>query len=100
MNCVFILLAIAYGKGAYFARDASYSAGYTKADSNGDQCMFLCSVLTGDYTLGNNSYKDCPSKDDPDDAALCYDSVVNDMEEPIMFFFDNAQAYPKYLIRF
>ena len=99
--CVLFLLATRYGKGAYFARDASYSAGFSEAGNSGDRCMFLCSVLTGDYTLGNSNLRDCPSKDEPGDPALCYDSVVDDMNDPSMFVvFNDAQAYPKYLIRF
>ena len=90
-----------YGKGAYFARDASYSVNYSKAGSDGNRYMFLCSVLTGDYTLGGGNLTSSPLKNDPSNAALRYDSVVDNVKNPSMFVvFSDTQAYPKYLIQF
>ena len=40
----------AYGKGSYFARDASYSHDYTTKDAENFRCMFMANVLTGKYT--------------------------------------------------
>ena len=39
----------AYGQGSYFAKDASYSLGYTRPDSNNIRYMFLAKVLDGKY---------------------------------------------------
>jgi len=39
----------AYGQGSYFARDASYSSGFSKGDSNGLMSMFYADVLVGQY---------------------------------------------------
>ena len=41
--------SVAYGKGSYFARDASYSNSYAHVDSNGLATMFLADVLVGEY---------------------------------------------------
>ena len=37
----------AYGKGSYFARDASFSSGYTSCNANGISAMFFADVLVG-----------------------------------------------------
>lgn len=39
----------AYGSGSYFAKNASYSNGYTTADQQGVKWMFYADVLVGDY---------------------------------------------------
>merc|ERR1711998_210928 len=46
--------ATKYGKGTYFARDASYSAYpiYARPDERGVQHMFLCKVLVGESCNG------------------------------------------------
>ena len=44
------LNATAYGKGSYFALNASYSHKYAKSDSEGCQYMFLAQVLVGQFT--------------------------------------------------
>lgn len=48
--------AVAYGKGVYFARDASYSYQpiYSVPDASGVQQMFLCRVTVGDWSKGSN----------------------------------------------
>lgn len=49
--------ATAFGKGVYFARDASYSADRTYAvpDSQGKQYMMACRVVVGEYCKGQVS---------------------------------------------
>ena len=44
----------AYGKGAYFARDASYSSHptYSRPNAQGVQHMFLARVVIGEYCRG------------------------------------------------
>ena len=37
----------AYGKGSYFARDASYSNGYSECNDQGVSFMFFADVLAG-----------------------------------------------------
>jgi len=48
--------ASAYGKGTYFARDASYSCqtAYSKPNQHGEQVMFLVGIILGASCLGTN----------------------------------------------
>ena len=96
--------ATAFGDGVYFAVNASYSAGgtYSPPDqSTGNRHIFLARVLTGVYTKGKSGIKTPPAKDASKSAVDLYDSVVNDMNSPIMFvIFYDAQCYPEYLITF
>ncbi|CAH6792300.1 protein mono-ADP-ribosyltransferase PARP14 [Phodopus roborovskii] len=94
--------AVCYGKGTYFAVDASYSANdvYSKPDVNGKKHIYYVRVLTGNYTNGNSSLIVPPSRD-PQNPTDLYDTVVDDAQKPSIFvvFYDN-QAYPEYLITF
>ncbi|XP_074863598.1 protein mono-ADP-ribosyltransferase PARP12-like [Carettochelys insculpta] len=86
----------AYGKGSYFARDASYSDNYSKTDTN-IKTMFLARVLVGDFTLGSSSYLRPPAKDNNN----FYDSCVNSLSNPSIFvIFEKHQIYPEYLIEY
>ncbi|CAM4453961.1 protein mono-ADP-ribosyltransferase PARP12 [Lepidochelys kempii] len=87
----------AYGKGSYFARDASYSDNYSKTASN-IKTMFLARVLVGDFTLGSSSYLRPPAKDSGNNF---YDSCVNSLSNPSIFvIFEKHQIYPEYLIEY
>ncbi|KAG7274552.1 hypothetical protein CRUP_023929 [Coryphaenoides rupestris] len=92
--------ATSLGKGIYFAVNASYSASdtYSKPDAQGQKYMYLCRVLTGDYTTGTANLIVPPCKPS---STMHYDSVVDNMQNMCMFviFYDN-QAYPEYLITF
>ncbi|KAM4731160.1 LOW QUALITY PROTEIN: poly(ADP-ribose) polymerase family member 14-related sequence 1 [Anableps anableps] len=93
--------ATCYGKGAYFAVNASYSAvdTYSKPNQNGEKFMYLCRVLTGDHTQGHQNMIAPPSKGGSN--VYMYDSVVDNMTTPSMFIvFHDTQAYPEYLITF
>ncbi|XP_059543654.1 protein mono-ADP-ribosyltransferase PARP15-like [Myotis daubentonii] len=94
--------AVAYGKGTYFAVDASYSADdkYSRPDSNGRKHIYVVRVLTGVYTLGREGIVTPPPKH-PYNSIDLFDSVTDDIQHPKLFvvFFDN-QAYPEYLITF
>ncbi|CAI5635628.1 unnamed protein product [Oreochromis niloticus] len=87
----------AYGKGSYFARDASYSHNYT-----GDtdvRAMFISRVLVGDFTKGSSDYRRPPSKDGG--GINFYDSCVNDVMDPSIYVvFEKQQIYPEYLIQY
>ncbi|XP_010155816.1 PREDICTED: poly [ADP-ribose] polymerase 12, partial [Eurypyga helias] len=85
-----------YGKGSYFARDASYSNNYCREDSN-TKTMFLARVLVGEFTLGSSSYVRPPLKDNKN----FYDSCVNCYLHPSIFvIFEKQQIYPEYLIEY
>ncbi|KAM7380823.1 hypothetical protein PAMP_004095 [Pampus punctatissimus] len=93
--------AACYGNGTYFAVNASYSASNTYSIPNpqGKKCMYLCRVLTGDYTAGKPNIIVPPAKEN--DSSQQYDSVVDKMANPSMFvIFHDIQAYPEYLIYF
>ena len=96
------LTASHFGRGSYFARDASYSANarYSAPDLNGHQHMYLARVLTGEYTTGQSGYLVPPAKD-PNNPAVLYDSVVDNVQNPKIFvIFYDPQAYPEYHIEF
>ncbi|KAM6090739.1 protein mono-ADP-ribosyltransferase PARP12-like isoform 2-T2 [Theristicus caerulescens] len=84
-----------YGKGSYFARDASYSDNY--CEDLDSKTMFLARVLVGEFTLGSSSYVRPPLKDNQN----FYDSCVNSSSNPSIFvIFEKHQIYPEYLIEY
>lgn len=92
--------AAAYGNGTYFALNASYSSSntYSVPDAQGHKHMYLCRVLTGDYTKGAGGMFVPPAKN-----ANCdlYDTVVDNPNAPTIFVvFRDDNAYPEYLITF
>ncbi|XP_061194415.1 protein mono-ADP-ribosyltransferase PARP14-like isoform X2 [Saccostrea echinata] len=94
--------ATAYGEGVYFAVNAGYSASntYSKPDPSGHKRMYLCKVLTGEYTGGRGGMRVPPTKAGQQSHIL-YDSVVDNVNNPSMFIiFNDTQGYPCYLITF
>ncbi|XP_028392657.1 protein mono-ADP-ribosyltransferase PARP14-like [Dendronephthya gigantea] len=90
----------AFGKGVYFARDASMSSGYTQPDqTSGKKYMYLARVAVGQFTKGEQSLLVPPPKAGKGNES--YDSVVNEVTNPTIYvmFYDN-QYYPEYLITF
>ncbi|MGH0116587.1 UNVERIFIED_CONTAM: hypothetical protein FKN15_014787 [Acipenser sinensis] len=88
----------AYGKGSYFARDASYSHNYAKT-KDGQHIMFAAKVLVGEFTRGNSSFKRPPSKDAR--STGLYDSCVDNTDNPSIFvIFEKHQIYPEYVIEY
>ncbi|XP_053243525.1 protein mono-ADP-ribosyltransferase PARP12-like isoform X3 [Podarcis raffonei] len=86
----------AYGKGSYFARDASCSHHYCPRDAK-VKAMFVAQVLVGDFVVGNAAYTRPPEKSSG--MINCYDSCVNDVADPSIFvIFEKPQIYPAYLI--
>uniref|UniRef100_A0A3B3CK10 Poly [ADP-ribose] polymerase n=1 Tax=Oryzias melastigma TaxID=30732 RepID=A0A3B3CK10_ORYME len=93
--------AACYGNGTYFAVNASYSASdtYSRPNANGEKIMYLCRVLTGDFTPGQQNMIAPPPKSSG--SIKLFDSVVDRMANPSMFvIFHDTQAYPEYLITF
>lgn len=99
---MFCLTATVYGRGVYFARDASYSARntYSPRDvNNNNKYIFVARVLTGQYALGKSDDVQPPPKHS--DGKDLYDSNVDDVTNPHIFvIFHDTQAYPEYLITF
>lgn len=91
---------VAYGNGVYFARDASYSINYARKRHLGSRPkMYMAKVLVGEYTRGAPGLKAPPSKNDPNNPGLRYDSVVDHPSNPKMYIiFQDNQYYPEYLL--
>ena len=86
----------------YFATNASYSASdrYTKPEEDGLKHMYLCKVLTGEYTIGKPDLLQPPLKDQ-NRTGVRYDCVVNNtINTKVWVIFSDTQAYPEYLIYF
>lgn len=98
--------ATRYGKGVYFARDASYSSHpvYAVPDTKGEQYMLACRVVVGEYCRGKNDAL-TPDIRDAKSHSL-YNSTVGLLADDtlinpsIYVTYHDAQAYPEYLITF
>ncbi|XP_026166882.1 protein mono-ADP-ribosyltransferase PARP12 isoform X2 [Mastacembelus armatus] len=87
----------AYGKGSYFAKDASYSDTYARVKGGPDKIMFVALILVGEYTKGSSSYVRPPLKEN----SRLYDSCVNCVSNPSIYVvFEKQQIYPEYLINY
>ncbi|RXN00206.1 Poly [ADP-ribose] polymerase 12 [Acipenser ruthenus] len=87
-----------YGKGSYFARDASYSHNYSKTRT-GTQILFVARVLVGEFTRGKSNYVRPPPKDGNNTSF--YNSCVDSKSNPSIFvIFEKHQIYPEYLIEY
>ena len=63
--------------------------------------MYYARVLTGVYTQGQQGLLVPPSGRDPQNPAILYDSVVDNVANPAVFVtFADASNYPDYLIVF
>ncbi|XP_067855737.1 protein mono-ADP-ribosyltransferase PARP12-like isoform X2 [Heptranchias perlo] len=89
-----------YGKGRYFAKDASCSIFDLYSDSATNvNIMFMARVLVGQFTEGQSSYYRPPSKDGT--THNLYDSCVNCTKDPSVFvIFEKYQIYPEYVIEY
>eukprot|EP00062_Callorhinchus_milii_P006503 gi/632947101/ref/XP_007888888.1/ PREDICTED: poly [ADP-ribose] polymerase 12 [Callorhinchus milii] len=87
-----------YGKGSYFARDASYSHNFCKSTQS-TRIMFVARVLVGQFTKGSSSFLRPPCKDGT--TTSFYDSCVDDNSNPSIFVvFEKHQIYPEYIIEY
>ena len=93
--------ATLYGKGVYFARDASYSTFplYCAPDAQGVQTIFLVRAVVGQWSKG---VKDALTPEVRDVARnMLYDCTVDNVRDPSIFVtYHDAQAYPEYMIKF
>ena len=86
-----------FGKGSYFARDASYSTAYAAPDKKQIQHIFICRMVVGDWSEGSNNQLTPGTK--PDGGL--YDSTVDNVTNPTIFVaYHDAQVYPEYLVSF
>ncbi|KAM6416546.1 protein mono-ADP-ribosyltransferase PARP12-like isoform 2-T2 [Pluvialis apricaria] len=87
-----------YGKGSYFARDASYSHMYCSSRS-GRYSMFVAHVLVGDFVQGDPKYLRPPPRHS--NSNRLYDSCVDDLRDPSIFvIFEKHQIYPAYILEY
>ena len=113
---------VLFGRGVYFTNDSSFAFQYCadelgrkpqssnrySLNGNGDNVvpsttkwfkMYVVKVLVGEYTNGAKEMIQPPSKNDPNNPNLLFDSVVNNVENPSIFvLFQDHQYYPEYLI--
>jgi hypothetical protein len=97
--------ATVYGRGVYFARDASYSASdrYSPPDDQGIQYMYVVSVLAGCTVEGDDDMLEPPPR--PDGLGN-YDTTCgllrrDTLSDPsITVVYHDAQVCAEYLIRF
>ncbi|XP_065184537.1 protein mono-ADP-ribosyltransferase PARP14-like isoform X2 [Sycon ciliatum] len=91
--------ATKYGKGVYFARDASYSVSYSQASGGPIYQMFQVMVLAGDYAVGSQNLLQPPLR--PNSQVDVLDSTVDNVGNPSIYVtYHDSQAYPEYLITF
>ena len=97
--CFFVFSGVDFGRGLYFARDASYSVGYARGGA-GSRYMYLARVLVGQCCVGNSAMIVPPPKN-PSSPEILYESVVDNTGNPTIFVvFYDSQCYPEYLITF
>ena len=94
-----------WGKGSYFAKNASYSCqSYAYKLSNGQRQVLLASVLTGDaydYGTKTDSSLRMPPKKDPKISKLRYNSVTGETGgSRVYVVYNNHLSYPAFLITF
>jgi poly [ADP-ribose] polymerase 10/14/15 len=90
-----------WGKGVYFSSIPIYSKKFAMPDENGIRRMFLCRVAVGDYCIGNQSQVTPDEKFPGTQNHDIFDSTVDDITNPDIFVvYNDAQAYPEYLVSF
>ena len=94
-------VATAYGRGIYFARKASYSAGsnYSVKDSNGHKHIYRCCVLTGVFKVGRHDMRVPPPLNEST-TKWCHSTVENEKSPSIFVIYENNRVYPQHLITF
>ncbi|GAA6086734.1 protein mono-ADP-ribosyltransferase PARP12-like [Tachysurus ichikawai] len=86
-----------YGKGSYFARDASYSDQYSRS-ADTTKKMFVARVLVGHYTSGHHNFVRPPPKTV---GKGLYDSCVDNCSNASIFvIFEKYQIYPEFIIEY
>ena len=90
-----------FGKGTYFARDASYSArdAYSAPDALGVKRVLVCDVIVGRTCVGRRGMT-TPSSIS---GATLADSMVDNLAHPSIFVLSagsDDHAYPSFIIEF
>jgi len=82
-----------YGKGIYFAREASHSMRFSTPNDKGNRQMLLCRVAVGVWCQG---YKGFSKKS----IGLLESTADNPADPKIFAVYDEAQIYPEYVVTF
>ena len=91
----------AYGRGAYFARDASVSHDYAHKTSDGYYQMLVAKVLLGDAKDCRHNRRDLSLvKRKRSGIVEQYDSILGVLGTPIYIVQRNDQSYPAYCITY
>jgi hypothetical protein len=82
----------AYGKGSYFAKNASYSRDYAPPASDEVSFMLICSVLVGEFTVyGGNQ----------DINTALHDNSVDSVKSPSIYVTPySGGAIPRFIVAF
>ena len=76
---------VLFGRGVYFARDASYSVRYCPVGDGGLKKLCVCDVLVGEFSLGSaNQPAPARRSRSPATEELC-DSTVDNIRSPSIF---------------
>ena len=86
-----------YGRGVYFARNASVAAHYARPDVGGVRHVYLARVLTGNACLGLRDMTEPPAIDGG--GGGWYDSTCSPDQKTFVVYGD-ADAYAEYRIVF
>ena len=89
-----------WGKGVYFAENASYSINYSFSENN-CRYMLYCKVFVGEYIEmpPKQSLKEPPYRDEA--RRIMYDSVKgNTGGSDVYILYENNRNYPFYLVEF
>jgi len=90
-----------WGRGLYFAQDSIYTHNYSYKTSENTRKVFLAEVIVGDsiHLEADSNLRQPPLKDE--DQNIRYDSVIGLRHDTwIWITYDDARAYPTYLIEY
>jgi hypothetical protein len=88
-----------WGRGIYFAENASYSDGYAHNCGGGQKSFMLTKLLSGEETHipSDGSLKMCPDKP----GGGRYDTVTGDTGgSKVYIVYENGRALPEYLVTY
>ena len=92
---------VLYGQGVHFTVNSADAASCAQPDTKGLCRMYYARVLAGEYTKGDLQMTIPPSKNDPSNPSLPYDTTVDKVDDPGVFvIYYDTQAYPEYIVTF
>ena len=95
--------ATAFGSGTYFAKQSWYSCNdtYSNPDAQGLKYMYQARVLVGKPCQGTHGMVEPAPLDPNNPLSGLHDCAVDNIQSPFIYVvFNDAGAYPDYLISF